>query len=163
MDLQTTERIEAAIDGTAAMLFAGAAAFAAMRAAESPPATLAAAGVAFVTVFLMLRTIRPSEQEFAVTEFDLQAVAVGEADELILCELHRVAARVTDELVLDDVLADPEPDSRVVKLFDPSAMPIDLPDAGGDPRFAGASAVPTPPDASQALHEALAKLRHSLR
>ena len=161
MDLRTTERIEATIDGTAAMLFAGAAAFAIMRALEAPSPALAGAGVAFLGAFLTLRVIRPPEAVFAIAGFNVEPAAVGVLDELVLSDSDRVAAPSADELVLDDVLADPEPDSRVVRLFDPAAMPADSP--GFDRQFSGASAVPTPPDASQALHEALAKLRHSLR
>jgi hypothetical protein len=51
-----------------------------------------------------------------------------------------------DELLLDDALTDAAPDSRVVRLFDGSTMPAS--DDG---------------DASQALYDALAKLRRSLR
>lgn len=50
------------------------------------------------------------------------------------------------ELLLDDALLAPDEDSRVVRLFDPSAAPQ-----------------AAPPDASQALYEALAGLRRSLR
>ena len=163
MDLRTTDRIEAAIDGTAAMLFAGAVVFAVMRAVESPSPALAGAGVAFLSAFLILRSVRPSEPQFGIAGFDLQSGPVGALDELVLSDSDRVAAPDEDELVLDDELPEPEPDSRVVRLFDPSAMPADPPGVGFGGRFSGASAVPAPPDASQALHEALAKLRHSLR
>lgn len=163
MSLRTTERIEAAIDGTAAMVFAGAAGFAALRVLESPPPALAGGSVAFLCAFLLLRTVRPIAPEFAIAGFDLPPVRVSQMAELVLSDSDRFRPASADELLLDDVLSDPEPDSRVVRLFDPAAMPADLPDARRDPRFAGASAVPTPPDASQALHEALAKLRHSLR
>jgi hypothetical protein len=161
MDLRTTERIEAAIDGTAAMLFAGAAAYALMRGSGSPSPALAGAGVAFLGSLLVLRAIRPPERIFAIAGFNVEPAAVGELDELVLGNCDRVGKPAADELVLDDVLADPEPDSRVVRLFDPAAMPADSP--GFDRQFSGARAVPPPPDASRALHEALAKLRHSLR
>ncbi len=163
MDLRTTETIEAAIDGTAAMLFAGAAAFAIMRALESPSPALAGAGVAFLGTFAdcFARSGR-TERTFAIAGFNVEPAPGLEYDELVLSDSDRVAEPNTDELVLDDMLADPEPDSRVVRLFDPAAMPADLP-PGFDRQFGGASAVPAPPDASHALHEALAKLRHSLR
>jgi hypothetical protein len=159
MDLRTTERIEAAIDGTAAMLLAGAAAFALMRASEALSSALAGAAVAFLPAFLVLRAVRPKEPEFALARFDCAVPSVREFDELVLSELHRVAARVTEELVLEDALADPEPDSRVVRLFDAAAMPADQ--EGFDSLLSRASAAP--PDASQALHQALTKLRNSLR
>src|SRR3954453_7144846 len=161
MDLRTTERIEAVTDVAAAMLFAGAAGFAALSAVESLSAALVSAAVAFLGAFMLLLAIGPRQPAFAIARFDLQGPSTEEFDELVLSELHRVAARVSDELVLDDVLAGAEENSRVVRLFDPAAMPADR--DGFDRQFGGASAVPTPPDASQALLEALSKLRHSLR
>jgi hypothetical protein len=56
------------------------------------------------------------------------------------------------ELLLDDPLDRVNHDSRVVRLFDPRQMPA----AGDSPRSVH-------PDASQALSEALAELRRSLR
>lgn len=53
------------------------------------------------------------------------------------------------ELLLDDVLAAAGPDSRVVRLFDPAATPSDPPLLSAD--------------ASQALYDAFAELRRSLR
>ena len=143
------------------MLFAGAAAFAIMRALELPSPALAGAGVAFLGTFVLLRAIRPHERTFAIAGFNVEPAPGLEYDELVLSDSDRVVQPNTDELVLDDMLPDPEPDLRVVRLFDPAAMPADSPPF--DRQFGGASAVPAPPDASQALHEALAKLRHSLR
>ena len=108
-----------------------------------------------------LRAVRPADPSFAIAGFEVQAAPVGDIGELLLSDSDRVGGPIADELMLDDVLSDPRPDSRVVRLFDPAAMPADSP--GFDRAFGGASAVPAPPDASQALHEALAKLRHSLR
>lgn len=160
MDLRTTETIEAVVDGAAALLFAGATAFAIMSAGGTPSPALAGAGVTFLGLFLALRAVRPSEPAFAMAGFAVEPVPAVQVEELLLelsARFGKPAA--ADELVLDDVLVDPEPDSRVVRLFDPAAMPAGPPDGP----FAGASAVPAPQDASQALHEALAKLRHSLR
>ena len=71
-----------------------------------------------------------------------------------------------DELLLEDRLAMPDPDSRVVRLFSAEAMPT----AGQlreriDRHLACSSrtAPPVIPDASQALFAALADLRSSLR
>ena len=87
-------------------------------------------------------------------------------DELLLTDADRLDETLVggDELVLDDVLASLGEGSRVVRLFDPSAMPtpgelkaridrhLDGPD---DPLLS--------PDASKALHEALSELRRTLR
>ena len=88
----------------------------------------------------------------------LEALVLTEAD-----RLRPAAAAQMEPLLLDDVLAEMAPDSRVVRLFDRKAMPtpgqmksrID----GHLERGAGAAELP---DASQALSEALAQLRRSL-
>ena len=161
MDLRTTERLEAIIDGAAAMLFAAAAAYAVMRAVGTPSPALAGAAFAFLGAFIALRAVRPADSSFAIAGFGVRPLPLSLLDELVLRDSDRLAANFPDELVLDDALADPEPDSRVVRLFDPAAMPADS--QGFDRRFGGAVATGTPPDASQALLEALTKLRHSLR
>ena len=66
-----------------------------------------------------------------------------------------------EELVLDEVLAAIEPESRVVRLFEPN-------DTAGEmqariDRHLRSSPRQIPPDATQELHEALAALRRSLR
>ena len=67
------------------------------------------------------------------------------------------------ELLLEDVLARIEPGSRVVRLFDRAAEPLgELRDGQCHARSA-VRPIPTPPDATEALHEALASLRQSLR
>ena len=84
-------------------------------------------------------------------------------DELLRTEADRLQPQA-DELVLDDILAELGPNSRVVKLFDPVAMPtpgqlnsrIERHLRAGAPQAA-------PADASQALYEALSELRRSLR
>ena len=64
-----------------------------------------------------------------------------------------------DALLLDDILAEIGPDSRVVRLFDRDAMPTPAQlKARIDRHLEGERA----PDASRALHEALAELRRSL-
>ena len=67
-------------------------------------------------------------------------------------------------LELADVLAQLPPDSRVVRLFDVAAMPT----AGQlqariERHLKGDSPQPAPADATDALHQALADLRRSLR
>ena len=99
-------------------------------------------------------------------QFDDELVLTDEerlGDELVLTEADRVEPTSGEPLVLDDILAELGPDARVVRLFDRKAMPtpgqlqsrIDSHLAQGS--SAGAS------DASQALSDALAELRRSLR
>jgi hypothetical protein len=67
-------------------------------------------------------------------------------------------------LVLDDILAEIGPDSRVVRLFDRKAMPP--PGQLGsriDSHLDRRAREPAGEDASQALSDALAELRRSLR
>ena len=72
-------------------------------------------------------------------------------------------ARPLDELVLDAPMRVPSADSRVVRLFDPAAMPVtrSSPSSRGDPINDRPSVVSA--DASQALRDALNELRRSLR
>jgi len=100
------------------------------------------------------------DHELVLTEADRL-----DRDELLLTDSDRlVAADREGALVLDDILAEFGPDSRVVRLFDRKTMPtpgqlkhrIDNHLEQGD--------APAPaPDASQALSDALAELRRSLR
>lgn len=89
--------------------------------------------------------------------------------ELLLTDSERLspvaaAPGPASPLVLDDVLAEIGPESRVVRLFDRSAMPtpgqlklhIDDHLGPGSPKAA-------PMDATQALSDALAELKRSLR
>jgi hypothetical protein len=71
---------------------------------------------------------------------------------------------VEEPLDLDDILVELGSDARVVRLFDPAAMPTagELKDRIDD----HLGEMPDPArsaDAAQALHEALAELRRSLR
>lgn len=163
-------RIEAGIDRTASGLFAIATAYAAstlladVLARPSRIAAVAAAAMlAYFAAVRLLGAVQPEARRLPVPVFDVREMEPIEPDELLLTE--RYAASAAEEpLVLDDVLAELEPDSRVVRLFDPAAMPT----AGELDRriqhhlVRGAPPAP-PPDASQALHDALAELRKSLR
>ena len=123
------QRIENVVDAAVALLLAGAVLFSASR--IGLPILLATgwAVLAFSLCFWLLGSVDRRRGSYPVREF---AVSAFNPD--------------PDELLLDDVLANAGPDSRVVRLFDPVAAP----------RAA-------PPDASQALYDALAKLRRSLR
>jgi hypothetical protein len=72
----------------------------------------------------------------------------------------------SDPLLLDDVLAELRPDSRVVQLFDPNRMPTPGELKSRIDRHLGSASTGAPderqPDASQALYDALAQLRRSL-
>jgi hypothetical protein len=109
----------------------------------------------------------PGAPELVLTDAD--RLDLGSAmPELVLTDADRLAAAEDgaqlEPLVLDDILADLGPDARVVRLFDRRAMPtpgqlksrIDSHLEQGIPGTAA-------PDASQALSDALAELRRSLR
>jgi hypothetical protein len=66
--------------------------------------------------------------------------------------------------VLNDILEKLGPQSRVVRLFDPAAMPTPAQLNDRIERHLRAGSRPTPPaDASEALYQALDELRRSLR
>ncbi|HET9812199.1 MAG TPA: hypothetical protein VFP57_00890 [Sphingomicrobium sp.] len=159
------ERIESAVDGGAAALFAGAVAFAAAR-LGSIPLTVAAAAAAFAGCLLTLAQVRPRVPSFALAEFACAPFEPVVPDELVLTDADRRTpldnAPSDAVLVLDDILAELGPDSRVVRLFDPAAMPT----AGElKARIDGHlnRAIPAAPDATQDLYAALDELRRSLR
>ena len=132
----SAENIETAVDRLAAVIFAAAAAFAVWR--LSPSATWAlpgsAAVVAFLVVRAVLRRLHANRPQFRLPEFELASFEAVELPELLLTELPElvltdqdrvpfVKAHKGEELLLDDILAEMGPGSRVVRLFDPSAMP----------------------------------------
>jgi hypothetical protein len=133
------------------------------------PAEFSAAGVAVLTVgFALMRRIGKRSSEpygFEPAVFE-PAEAGAEPGELLLDEKDAV-------LILDDPLVDAAPDSRVVKLFErqeptPGELVERIADFLGDGRrpsesdSAGSDTVRVP-DASAALHAALANIRASLR
>jgi hypothetical protein len=81
------------------------------------------------------------------------------------------ATDADDELLLDDPLVEATPDSRVVRLFEqadptPGELVLRISDYLNDGGRAAAPEAPTEqqyPDASDALHAALANIRASLR
>jgi hypothetical protein len=104
--------------------------------------------------------------ELLLTESERLPDNPFERAERLLLEHYKAAEEHQPEtgeepLLLDDILAELGPDSRVVRLFDPEAMPtpgelqsrIDRHLEPGDET----------PDAGQALHDALADLRRSIR
>jgi hypothetical protein len=187
------ERIERNVDRAASALFAAAcgyAAFAWFRFTTSQPLRAAEAAAAFVVAYLLsmrlLRAVKPPARKAPVPIFDVREVEPIEPAEIR--EAEPVEAPVAGEtpaegtaadepsaedpsakpddlaLVLDDIIAELEPDSRVVRLFDPKSMPT----AGElksriDRHLDSDSAAAQSHDAAQALHEALAELRRSIR
>jgi hypothetical protein len=176
---ERAERIEAAVDWTAAALFGAAAAFVGLELAISlgaaPWAPAFAGGSSgFALAAILLRHIRGGDAHFSTVWFDLRPVPEPEPDELLLTEMTELVLTEADrvepegeaiggELVLDDILAEIGPDSRVVRLFDVAAMPTPAQlKSRIDRHLQGGTSHSPSPDASEALHEALAELRRSL-
>lgn len=162
---RATGRFDWLVELGGASAFASAFAFAALKLA---PFYLLPAGVgAFAVAFLVVRAVPAEPRRYSLPEFAIEAIEPIEAaerlDELLLDELYVEQA---DELLLEDRLVVPDPDSRVVRLFSAEAMPtagqlkerIDL-HLAVSPRPVSQPV----PDASQALFAALADLRRSLR
>jgi hypothetical protein len=163
MGASWAKQIEAIADGGAAALLGAAAAFGASRAGAGPAAAAAAAGVCVIGTYVMLRGIVVREPAFALASFAPVDANFAECDELLLTNADRLQTQ-GEELILDDILAKLREGSRVVRLFDPAAMPS--PGAFRD-RIEGHSnrnrSSSEPLDASEALHAALSELRRSLR
>jgi hypothetical protein len=109
---------------------------------------------------------QPADELFLTDADRLQPLASDELGELLLTDsdrLHPIEREAPDELMLEDILAELGPESRVVRLFDPAAMPTPAQLNVRIERHLGEESAPTaPPDASQALYDALAELRRSL-
>jgi hypothetical protein len=185
------ERFQRGAERFASALFGGAVGYAAYRLCggalpqlELIGCAAAAGAAAFLLVATMFGRLarrprfhvpvfRPQEWgELAEDELLLTEMAGGELllaeplnDELLLTDaVEQAPGPRPDPLVLDDVLAAVGSDSRVVRLFDPKAMPT----AGQlrsriDTHLGQGSAAAAPTDASQALSDALAELKRSLR
>ncbi|MEP7131213.1 MAG: hypothetical protein ABI770_08805 [Sphingomicrobium sp.] len=150
--------------------------------------TASAAVLAFLVCARSLARVEPEGRSFNVPVFELPEIVPDNLDELLLTDrldadelllTDQIAAgelilteadRVhplpdaADELVLDDILAELGPDSRVVRLFDPAAMPAPAQlNARIERHLGAATSSPPPVDESQALYDALADLRRSLR
>lgn len=181
MDARLIERVESSIEIAAAAVFGGAITYAASRwlvgSAQGGWGYLAAAGMlAFLLCLGAMRLIGRREPHFSVPAFDVRDLEL-EFDELLLIDSDRVGSvelvltdndRITplpaEPLELDDVLTAIDPDARVVRLFDPKSMPAaEQARIKRGPHRQGASPITAASDASQALSEALAQLRRSLR
>jgi len=168
MQAEFATRIEKVIDCCAAALFACAAGFAAyswLRLQVAGPMLAGEAGaiaaVAYLISVRLLGAIGAKARTLAVPVFDVREIAPMDLPVLLLTQPYEPAPESDDELVLDDILAELGPESRVVRLFDRAAMPTPGQLNQRIERHLAAGTAPA--DASEALHEALAELRRSLR
>lgn len=185
MSARLIDGIEAGVELMASLFLAGAAAFAAnallrsttIAATELRGVVGASAGAAFFLSLMVMRAMRPVKSSFRLPPFDVREVEFEPSpssadhqaafDELLLTDEDRIPVGMpqssVEPLLLDDVLAQIGPDSRVVRLFDRKTMPTpgQLQSRIDDHLAHGRSAAGQ--DASQALSEALAELRRSLR
>lgn len=135
------DRAEQAVDFAAAAMFAAAVGYALWTVELGLGATAVAAAAACLAARFGLGRVAPETMPYPLPAFEPAAIeSVPEA-----------AGGADDELILDDKLVEISPDARVVRLFGPSQS-----HHSGHPGQ-------VPPDASQALSEALAELRRSLR
>lgn len=128
----------------------------------------------FAAAFAAMRLIPAEARHLALSDFEpavnlddvlLLDEPLAAMDELLLDQpLVEAETAAVAELLLEDALPVPDPDSRVVQLFAPGRMPT----AGQlrdriDRHLADGSRAAAPGDASDELSEALAELRRSLR
>lgn len=170
MQTELTARIDQAVTRIASTTFALATGFAVYRwflpslAQPMIGAYAAAAGaVAFLLADRMQAKFGTKRKYPASVPFQVLEYAPEPLPELLLSEPYAPASAAADPLVLDDILAELGPDSRVVRLFDRDAMPTPAQLKSRIDAHLGRSAAHAPvPDASQALHDALAELRRSI-
>lgn len=175
------ERIERAVDFGASASFAGAVGFSLLellRDTVAQPSLSIAAGCSAIAAFLLsvglLRRIAAKSPDFVMRTFQLPELGfeglyellLTQQVELLLTDADRLKPQrsTEEELVLNDILEKLGPQSRVVRLFDPAAMPTPAELNDRIERHLRAS---TPQaevaDASDALYQALNDLRRSLR
>lgn len=102
-------------------------------------------------------------EPFATGELVLSDQDRVEPQELVLSEADRFDPGASEALDLDDVLEAIGPDDRVVRLFDRKAMPTPGQLQSRIDDHLGQRTSGSVQDASQALSDALAELRRSLR
>jgi hypothetical protein len=164
--------IESGVDRGASALFAAACGYAAYIwfAHHVAPVmllaqTCASAAFAYLLSLRALSMVKPEPRRLPVPVFDVRGVEPFEEAELRLigCARSTVVEEDPDPLVLVDALPQPEMDSRVVRLFDTAAMPPQVSDPSVELELGSEELPSQGGDASEALHEALAELRRSLR
>jgi hypothetical protein len=154
------------------------AAFAAIGETLAQPQLGMCAAAAGLLVWLVCRrclnALAGSERQLAVPVFDVRDLEPFEADELLLTDADRIDSELvltdaerldgTAPLELDDILAEIGPDSRVVRLFGRKQMPTPGQlKSRIDNHLEQAAPSHAQGDDSQALSDALAELRRSLR
>lgn len=187
--MNLTESIEPALERAAAASFGACVAYSAWLVAPVAGAnpllsTLSGGALGFFSVIAGVRTF--GVKSFFVPAFSAVQIAWADLDELLLIEPVAVARPdhpvgelfltleqrlggtppANDEsevLLLDDMLARIGPDSRVVRLFDPAAIPTPGELRSRIDRHLQDQQAGNFPDAAQALNDALADLRRSLR
>jgi len=162
-------RIEAVMDLAAAALLCAAVAYLLLHLGVAPLLAAGCAGAAFFACWRLLTSVAPLVADpslaFEAAPFPplpepLPELLLTAADQLP----QESSAEDADELVLDARLIALGTNARVVRLFDPAAMTASVPAQDQIEVTLVEKTPPTaPPDASQALYEALADLRRSLR
>jgi hypothetical protein len=145
MDSNAANPLERMIDAAAAAIFAGATGFACVRLSLGFHPAIAS-GAAFIAAFAALRCVPRGERRRPLPRFEIEPMALIEPDELLL----------------DDILAELSPDARVVRLFDAAQVPTAGELHANIDRHLRANSRDEPPDAAQALSDALRDLRRSL-
>ena len=182
MDARLTDRIETGAERSAAALFGAAVGYAAftwlgpwISEPEQGVCAAAGAGAAFLLCAAILDRVDGGRSHFRMPAFDPREFGTFQSGELLLTDRldgellltdadRLPAPAAIDELLLEDVLGQITPESRVVRLFDRKAMPTpgEL-KSRIDAHIGQGVAAAVPVDASQALTDALAELRRSLR
>jgi hypothetical protein len=142
MNWGTEDRAEWAVDVAAAAFFAVAVGFALWAVASGAGTATVAAAAAFLAALFWLRQIKPGMRTHALPDFPVETIE----------PMPETRSEAVDELILEDELSEVSPHARVVRLFGPSQSHLHTSHSRS-----------APPDASQALSEALAELRRSLR
>lgn len=170
MNSASVIRIEKGVDRGASALFGlacGYAAYGWFSAQAQQPLlvieTAAACVLAYLLSLRVLSTVQPEPRKLPVQVFDVREVEPMEPPKP-LTEADASIAAEPEPLLLEDELPEPQADSRVVRLFDPAAMPpAREPDLAAERRPDEQPSAAQSADAAQALHDALAELRRSIR
>ena len=164
------QSIEKIADRAAAALLGLAVAYAAYRLLPpvAQPQRIALCSLGFMLAYLLsgylLHRVEGDHQRFPLPDFAPADDLPQELPELLLTDEYRTEKPSGEEpLLLDDVLGELKSDSRVVQLFDAARMPTPGQLDARIRRHLESGRSTAAPDASQALHEALAELRSSLR
>lgn len=162
-------RIETGVARAAAASFALSCAFAAYKElagslakSASAVAGAAVAAIAFLCCTRALTVAGARREPLPAPSFDVRDYAPDPLPELLLTDRYQPEPS-GEPLILDDILAQLGPNSRVVRLFDRDSMPTPAQLKSRIDAHLGRGPTPPPMDASQALHDALAELRRSMR